>query len=170
MQTSSPLRPVDLHLAGFNVLVRDPSSQSEAHRYCKQSENDFLQCVIFDGEHEGANLIGVEYVISKERYLGLPEAERAYWHPRDHELLSGLLLAPSLTACAELGLIEQQVGTYSKTWRVWHGESELPMGPPELARSAANQEELDPDLVAQRDRRLDISREEAAKERAALAQ
>jgi hypothetical protein len=33
----------------------------EAHQFCKQVNEDFAQCVLFDGNTSAANLNGIEY-------------------------------------------------------------------------------------------------------------
>ncbi len=37
----------------------------EAHHYCRVVNDDLLQCVLFDGNTRDANLIGIEYIISR---------------------------------------------------------------------------------------------------------
>jgi hypothetical protein len=67
--------------------------QMEAHHYCHQVNADLLQCVLFDGNTEDANLIGIEYIISERLFASLPPEEQAFWHPHNYEILSGSLVA-----------------------------------------------------------------------------
>lgn len=92
----------------------------EAHHFCKQVNAGFLQCAIFDGNTEEANLIGVEYIISERPSLSLPERERGYWHPHNFEVFSGELVAPGLPEAAERELMSLLVNSYGKTWHLWH--------------------------------------------------
>ncbi len=55
---------------------------------------DFAQCVLFDGNTAEANLHGLEYIISEKVYDTLPPVEQSYWHPHNYEILSGQLVAP----------------------------------------------------------------------------
>jgi hypothetical protein len=34
----------------------------------------------------GARLIGIEYIISRRLYKGLPQEERKYWHSHQYEV------------------------------------------------------------------------------------
>ena len=96
LQDFAPLKHFDIYVAGFHPARDDPSMQMEAHHFCKQVNADFLQCVLFDGNTEEANLIGIEYIISEQLFGGLPADEQRYWHPHNFEILSGTLVAPGL--------------------------------------------------------------------------
>ena len=67
----------------------------EAHHFCRQVNEDFAQCALFDGNSEDANLNGIEYIISARVFDQLPVEERPYWHPHNGEILSGQLVAGS---------------------------------------------------------------------------
>src|SRR5690606_19836976 len=81
---------------------------------------DFAQCVLFDGDGEGARLHGIEFIISESLFDGLPEDERRYWHPHNYEILSGQLVAPGIPAVAEMELMRGKMNSYGKTWHVWN--------------------------------------------------
>ena len=49
--------------------------QMEAHHYCNQVNEDFAQCVLFDGNTADSRLMGVEYIISAKLYSTLPASE-----------------------------------------------------------------------------------------------
>ena len=76
LQRTSPLGPMDIHLVGFHPMKDDPEHQMEAHHFCHQVNEDFAQCVLFDGDSKGANLNGIEYIISEKLFEGLPEEEK----------------------------------------------------------------------------------------------
>lgn len=102
LQDPTPLKDFDIYVVGFHCARQMPDMQMEAHHYCKQVNEDFLQCVVFDGNTENANLIGVEYIISERLFGQLPHEEHQYWHPHNYEILSGVLVAPGLPAEAVL--------------------------------------------------------------------
>jgi hypothetical protein len=68
LQTQAPLRPMDVYLVGFHA-ASNPSIQMEVHHYCHQVNADFMQCALFDGNTEEANLIGIEYIDTMEKRL-----------------------------------------------------------------------------------------------------
>src|SRR3954467_13983012 len=94
LQDMTPLKDFDIYVAGLHCAKEMPDMQMEAHHFCRQVNQDFLQCVIFDGNTKDANLIGIEYIISAHLFETLPEGERACWHPHNFEILSGQLVAP----------------------------------------------------------------------------
>ena len=94
--------------------------QMEAHHFCRQVNQDFLQCTIFDGNTADANLIGIEYIISERLFATLPADERASWHPHNYEILSGQLTAPGLPEAAERAFLKELMNSYGKTWHTWH--------------------------------------------------
>ncbi|HEX6999632.1 MAG TPA: OBAP family protein [Gammaproteobacteria bacterium] len=174
MQESTPLAPMDIYLVGFHALKDEPARQLEAHHYCAQLNEDFAQCVLFDGNTRGANLNGVEYIISARLYETLPEEEKQYWHPHNYEILSGQLVAPHLPQAAELALMRSKLGTYGKTWHFWNtghygttGDA-LPLGPPRLAWSFNRDGEALPGLVEERDARMEIDTSKKRRAREAL--
>src|SRR4029078_8567178 len=102
---------------------------------------------------KGARILGVEYIISDRLYRTLPAGEKKYYHPHAYEVTSGLLLAPGLAAEAEEKLMAGLVTTWGKTWHTWPDpKTALPMGDPLLMWSITKDGEMDPTLLAERDR------------------
>jgi hypothetical protein len=167
LQTDAPPDQLDIYLVGFHPLKEAPEHQLEAHHFCRQMNEDFAQCALFDGNGADANLIGLEYIISEHLFATLPVEERSYWHPHNGEILSGQLAAPGLPDIAEKALMRQKMNSYGKTWHTWdasHG-AKLPLGPPGLAWSFSRFGEADPAVIADRDRRLGIDTEAKRQER-----
>ena len=174
LQGNSPLGPMDVYLSGFHPMKEHPQHQMEAHHFCHQVNEDFAQCVLFDGNTRDANLNGIEYIISEKLFERLPEAERRFWHPHNAEILSGQLVAPNIPAVAEKELMRRKMNSYGKTWHVWNtgaggkaGDA-LPLGPAMLAWSFNRDGEAQPGLVERRDRAQKIDSAEKRRERAEL--
>ncbi len=163
LQDVTPMKQFDIYVVGFHCGKHNPSVQMEAHHYCQQVNEDFLQCVIFDGNTENANLIGVEYIISERLFEGLPADEQQYWHPHNFEILSGQLVAPGLPDIAEKAFLKLLMNSYGKIWHFWHtgrhaGEpgDKLPLGDPMLMWSFNRDGELDTGLEQQRNEHMQI--------------
>ena len=159
LQDMTPLKDFDIYVAGLHCAKHEPDMQMEAHHFCRQVNQDFIQCVLFDGNTKEANLIGVEYIISERLFESLPEHEQGYWHPHNYEILSGQLIAPGLPEPAEHAFLGQLMNSYGKTWHTWHtgrhdGEpgDRLPLGDPKLMWSFNRDGEADEAL------RLDFQR------------
>ncbi|WP_029592919.1 OBAP family protein [Franconibacter pulveris] len=171
LQSKSPLSDFDIYLVGFHPMKDNPENQMEAHHYCHQVNQDFAQCVLFDGNTKNANMTGVEYIISEKLFATLPQEERQYWHPHNGEILSGQLIAPGIPKLAEHRLMKDKMNSYGKTWHVWHtgapGEqgTALPLGPPMLAWSFSRDGEAKPELVSERDKKLNVNTQEIRKSR-----
>lgn len=148
----------------------------EAHHYCRLINDDFAQCIIFDGDGPNARLTGVEYIASQQLYEAFPPEERRLWHPHNFEILSGSLVAPGLPSAVEKQLMRNLMNSYGKTWHFWMGETPehdadpLPFGEPCLAWSFNHDGEADERLVAARDKRLGVNTERLRHERRALQQ
>lgn len=174
LQRQAPLRPMEIYLVGFHAAKNDPSQQIEAHHYCAQVNQDFMQCTLFDGNTAEANLIGIEYIISEALFEQLPEDEKPYWHPHNYEILSGALIAPGLPSVAEHALMRGKMNSYGKTWHVWstvlHGQAgdRMPLGAPTLEWSFNRDGEAQPGLVESRDQRMDLSTPKTRQNRADL--
>jgi uncharacterized protein DUF1264 len=176
LQNLSPIRAIDQYLDGFHVMKDDPTLHMEAHHYCKGSNEEFTQCVIFDGNTEDANIIGLEYIISERLFETLSADEKPSWHPHNYEILSGQLVLPGVPAVAEKAALAKKLNSYGKTWHVWDtghaghpAAHALPVGKPLLAWSYNRDGEAPAELVQQRDARMNIDTGEKRKERADLA-
>src|SRR5690606_32631683 len=164
-QRDAPADALNVYLVGFHPLKDEPAHQFEAHHFCNQVNEDFMQCALFDGNTADARLSGVEYIVSARLFEQLPEAERAHWHPHNGEILSGQLVAPGIPAIAEHELMKGKINSYGKTWHTWNTGSggsgdPLPVGEPRLAWSFNRFGEADPGLIEARDRALGVDTEE----------
>jgi hypothetical protein len=157
LQSNRPLAGFDIYLVGFHPMKEHPEQQMEAHHYCHQMNEDFAQCMLFDGNAEDANLNGVEYIISEKLFASLPAGERAFWHPHNGEILSGQLMAPGIPKAAEKALMKTKMNSYGKTWHFWHTDQQkLPLGEPMLAWSFNRDNEAAPGLVEKRDEKMGL--------------
>lgn len=157
LQSNRPLAGFDIYLVGFHPMKEHPEQQMEAHHYCHQMNEDFAQCMLFDGNSKDANMNGVEYIISEKLFGSLPTEERAFWHPHNGEILSGQLMAPGLSKAAEKALMKTKMNSYGKTWHFWHTDKQkLPLGEPMLAWSFNRDNEALPGLVEKRDERMGL--------------
>jgi hypothetical protein len=135
LQDTTPLKDFDIYVAGLHCAKHEPGMQMEAHHYCRQVNQDLLQCVLFDSNGRDANLIGIEYIISERLFGTLPESEKPYWHPHNYEILSGQLAALGAAGVAERAFLRQLMNSYGKTWHTWHtGRHEREPGRPAPAR------------------------------------
>jgi hypothetical protein len=162
LQGQGPLGRFDVYLDGFHFANGRPEEQAEAHHYCQVVNEDFRQCVLFDGNAADAKLVGIEYVVSRRVFEQLPMPERSLWHSHAYEVTSGLLIAPGLPQAAEHALMEQLAGTYGKTWHTWHTERDraLPAGIPALMAGFTGDDQVDGNLVRDRDSRFDFDTDE----------
>lgn len=175
LQNNGPLGKFDVYMVGFHPMKEHPEHQMEAHHYCHQVNEDFAQCVLFDGNTTQSNMHGVEYIISEKLFGSLPAEERKFWHPHNGEILSGQLVAPGLPGPAEKAFMKSKLNSYGKTWHVWNtgrkglANDALPLGMPMLAWSFNRDGEAMPGLVEERDRKMNIDSMKKRKERADLA-
>jgi len=167
MQRKAPLRKLDAYLDGFHFYNGNMAAQMEAHHYCGHLSEDFIQCVIFDGNGENAKIMGVEYIISKVLFDKLATDEKHLWHSHVHEVQSGQLIAPGIPEIAEHELMEKIAGTYGKTWHTWHTDREmtLPIGTPMLMMGFTKDGQANEKMVADRDARFGVSSTEKRAQR-----
>ncbi|MBT2342384.1 MULTISPECIES: OBAP family protein [Pseudomonas] len=170
MQDKPPLQALDTYLDGFHFYNGRMSGQMEAHHYCSALNEEVFQCAIFDGNTSSAKLMGVEYIISKHLFEGLPAAEKQLWHSHVHEVKSGQLIAPGIPQAAETRLMKNLVSTYGKTWHTWHTEQgqALPYGVPQLMMGFTADGQIDPQRVRERDSRMGVDSDARKRARAAI--
>lgn len=173
-QSKAPLKGFDIYLVGFHPMVDDPCHQMEAHHYCKQVNEDFAQCFLFDGNTADANLTGIEYIISERLFEELPSKERQFWHPHNFEIMSGMLAAPGLPVVAEKALLKAKLNSYGKTihtWRAkcWEGDvpyfDKLPKGEPLLGWSFNHDGEIRSDIILAHELAFNTTLEERRRQR-----
>jgi hypothetical protein len=171
LQAKPPVDKIAMYLDGFHVTKGDTSMQMEAHHYCNQVNEEFAQCVLFDGNTGDARMMGIEYIIAETLYNTLPPEEKAYWHPHNYEVLSGTLRMPGLPDAAEKAALETKINSYGKTWHTWmtgvHGRKAdpLPFGPPHLQWSFNRDGEARPEMVQSRDQRMGLDSAKARQDR-----
>jgi hypothetical protein len=166
---ASPLERVHLYLCAFHTAKKDPTFQLEAQHYCAPVRDGVHQCVITDTTGENARILGVEYIVTDAIYRNLPSAEKRFWHPHAYEVTSGHLIAPTLADGPHLELMKGLVSTWGKAWHTWPDpKAELPLGDPLLMWSVNGDGQLRPDLLAARDRRLNVSTANVRARRRAL--
>lgn len=169
LQCHEPVKGHDIHVVGFHPMKDSHCHQMEAHHFCKRVNEDFWQCLLFDGNTADANLTGLEYIVSEQLFEKLPPEEQQFWHPHNYEILSGQLTAPGIPSTLENIMLKSLVNSYGKTfhtWRAkcWEGEKpyqdRLPMGDALLAWSFNHDGETKDGLIEERDARLGVRTEE----------
>jgi len=174
IQSKGPVSKISMYLDGFHVSKDDPSVQMEAHHYCNQVNEDFAQCVLFDGNSADSRLTGIEYIISAKLYDNLPTGEKAYWHPHNFEVLSAQLRMPGVPEAAEKEALKGKINSYGKTWHTWmtgtygRKNDDLPLGPARLQWRFNHDGEVAPDMLKARDQRMGLNTSDARKSRADL--
>lgn len=167
LQDKTPLKKFDAYLDGFHFYNGNIHAQMEAHHYVSQLNEDMYQAIIFDGNGADAKLMGVEYIITPKLFATLSDEEKLLWHSHHYEVKSGALIAPGIPDVAEHELMEKLVSTYGKTIHTWHTDQQrtLPLGAPMIMMGFTKDGQLNPQLLAERDKRFDISTAEIKKKR-----
>lgn len=106
-------------MCAFQCYAHDATRQVRAHHFCSCVNEDMRQCVIYDSDQPGARLIGVEYIISRRLFQGLPPEEQSLWHSHKYEVLSGQLVAPGVPLVPANRDADKLLDTYGKTWHFW---------------------------------------------------
>ncbi len=172
LQRMPPVKQINVYLDGFHFHSGMMDHQMEAHHCCSVLNEDVKQCVLFDGNTENAKMIGIEYIISEKLFKTLPEEEKALWHSHLYEVKSGQLIGPGLPDVAEHKLMDESKTTYGKTWHTWdtsNPTNQLPLGIPMLMMGFTADGQAKPEMIAARDRRMNVSTEEKRKQRANIA-
>lgn len=93
----APIDKIHQALHAYHVVADERGQIVPSVHYCScNSAGDHFQCLIYSSSDADAKLIGVEYMISEERFLQLPDEEKNYWHSHVHEVMSGMLVLISV--------------------------------------------------------------------------
>ena len=121
------------YLDGLHIYADDTGRQVHAAHFCIHLEHDLHQCGIFDRNAHDARLIGIEYIISEDRFRSLLEEEKKLWHSHHYEIKSGILTDPGVPEIAEHAYFKDLVKTYGKTFHTWqYNVHDFPYGAPQL--------------------------------------
>lgn len=167
VQPKYPLDAMSTYLNGFHMYADEMGRQVEAAHFCVHLRHDLHQCVIFDRNAPDARLIGIEYIISEERFRALPEDEKQLWHSHHYEVKSGTLTAPGVPEIAEHSYFSDLVTTYGKTFHTWqYDRDDFPYGVPQLMMGLTQDGQVKQELVDERYRRSGVSTSQKRKSRA----
>ncbi|KAF7059204.1 hypothetical protein CFC21_066139 [Triticum aestivum] len=119
IQGFAPINQIHQHLCAFHFYGDDMTRQVEAHHFCAHLNEDVRQCLIFDGPEAGARLIGLEYIVTEELFLTLPDEEKPLWHTHEFEVKGGVLFMPGVPGVVERRDLEVVARTYGKTVHFW---------------------------------------------------
>lgn len=166
-QPKYPLDAISTYLNGFHFYADDMGRQVEATHFCTHLRHDLHQCVIYDSNAADARLIGIEYIISAEKFATLPEDEKKLWHSHHYEVKSGMLVAPGIPDLAERSYFEDLVSTYGKTFHTWqYDKADFPFGIPQLMMGFTDDGQADENATRERDERLGVSTPDKRRDRA----
>lgn len=158
LQTKYPIDAMSTYLNGLHMYADDMGRQVEAAHFCIHLRHDLHQCVIFDRNATDARLIGIEYIISEERFRTLPADEKKLWHSHHYEVKSGVLTAPGVPEIAEHSYFKDLVSTYGKTFHTWQYDREdFPYGVPQLMMGFTADGQANDDIIRARDARVGVS-------------
>jgi hypothetical protein len=173
-EAAGPMHGPHAHFCGIHVAKNDPKFQLLTQHYCtghtaEGLDDPMFQCILFDTTEKNAKLLGVEYIITDRQYRKLAEAEKKYWHPHTYEVLSGGLVAPGMDPEEEKKFMKNLLTTWGKTWQTWPDpRTAIPVGEPLLIWALTGDGQVDPKVVAARDKQFNVStakiREQRAKE------
>lgn len=111
---------LDGHLwVRFHFYSHDMTRQVEAHHYCAHLNEEVRQCVIFDSPEKDARLIGIEYIVTENLFLTLPDDEKRLWHSHEYEVKSGTLFLPGVPGPIERLDLDKVCKTYGKVFHFW---------------------------------------------------
>ncbi|KAF6152591.1 hypothetical protein GIB67_013038 [Kingdonia uniflora] len=106
--------------SAHSTYAHDMTRQIVAHHFCACENVDMRQCLIYDIPEADARLIGLEYIISENLFLTLPDSEKLLWHSHVHEVKSGVYFMPAVSRMIEQRDLEKVCKTYGKVFHFWH--------------------------------------------------
>ncbi|GLT47663.1 hypothetical protein SLA2020_213390 [Shorea laevis] len=121
--------------------------QVEAHHFCAHQNKETRQCLIYDSPKKDARLIGLEYLISENLFLTLPDEEKPLWHSQEYEAKSGCC-SYRKSQGPEAGQ-EKVCKTYGKVFHFWPVDKgdNLPLGLPQLMKALTRDGQLYDELA-----------------------
>lgn len=160
------MEQIRLYVDGFHLKGPD-GRPLEARQYLSQIGEGIWHGVLVDRHDAQGRIVGVEYLISEERYRSLPEEEKRLWHSHAHAVTSGQWVMPGAHPDVERTVMRDLVKTYGKAWLCW-GEGDVPTGEPLRLDSPTRDGQVPPEILKARDAKVGVSAEERRRARATL--
>ncbi|KAJ4955040.1 hypothetical protein NE237_011823 [Protea cynaroides] len=159
IQSFDPINKIHQHLCAFHYYGYDMTRQVEAHHFCSHQNEEMRQCLIYDSPDTNARLIGVEYLISENLFLTLPDAEKPLWHSHEYEVKSGVLFLPEVPGPVQRQGLDKVCKTYGKTFHFWQVDrgDELPLGLPQLMMAFTKDHQLNTNLAQDVEKKFGVS-------------
>lgn len=170
IQNHDAVNQLDLHLISLPCYTHCPTNrQRVTHHFCHHIEPGIWQCVMYDGDKKDSRLIGVEWVISEEKFREVPEEERILWHTHHQEVRGGNMVAPGLPPPAEKSAMQDLANTYGYAVHFVEEGHTLPHGPPKLIMTLCTPEvqykNMDMEAWRMKDEQAKVLSQEKAIER-----
>ncbi|XP_010247721.1 PREDICTED: oil body-associated protein 1B-like isoform X2 [Nelumbo nucifera] len=171
IQSFAPINKIHEHQCAFHFYAYDMTRQVESHHFCSHQNEEMRQCLIYDKPDAEGRLIGVEYMISENLFLALPDEEKPLWHSHEYEVKSGVLFFPGVPGPVQRKALETVTGTYGKTFHFWQVDKgdELPLGLPQLMMSLTRDGQLYDSLAQDIEKRFGICFKTESENRAYMA-
>uniref|UniRef100_A0A5B7BZE9 Oil body-associated protein 1A n=1 Tax=Davidia involucrata TaxID=16924 RepID=A0A5B7BZE9_DAVIN len=168
IQGFGPVNKIHQHLCAFHFYGHDMTRQVEAHHLCGHQNEEVRQCLIYDSPDADARLIGLEYIVSEELFLTLPDEEKRMWHSHEYEVKSGVLFMPGMPGPIQRQDLEKVCKTYGKVihfWQVDKGDN-LPLGLPHVMMALTRDGQLYENIAHDVEKRFGISFDKERENRA----
>ncbi|KAJ7957291.1 Oil body-associated protein like [Quillaja saponaria] len=171
IQGFGPINKIHQHLCAFHFYSHDMTRQVEAHHFCGHQNEEMRQCLIYDGPEADARLIGLEYIVSENLFLTLPDEEKCLWHSHEYEVKSGVLFMPGIPGPIQRQDLDKVCKTYGKVFHFWQidkGDT-LPLGLPQLMMALTRDGQIYDNLAHDAEKRLGISFDKERENRAYMS-
>ncbi|OIV98472.1 hypothetical protein TanjilG_16799 [Lupinus angustifolius] len=167
IQNFAPVNKIHQHLCAFHFYSDDMTRQVEAHHFCGHQNEEMRQCLIYDSNESNAKLIGLEYIISENLFLTLPDEEKPLWHSHEYEVKSGFYFLPGIPGPIEYSDLEKVCKTYGKVFHFWQVDKghTLPLGLPQLMMALTKDGQINHDLAQSCAKRMGVDFEKERKDR-----
>ncbi|KAL8104577.1 oil body-associated protein 1B-like [Apium graveolens] len=134
IQGFGPINKIHQHLCAFHFYGHDMTRQVEAHHFCAHQNDEMRQCLIYDSPEKDARLIGLEYIVSENLFMTLPDEEKRMWHSHEYEVKSGVLFMPGIPGPIQRQDLDKVAKTYGKVFHFWQVDKgdDLPLGIPQV--------------------------------------
>ncbi|GLT47686.1 hypothetical protein SLA2020_213610 [Shorea laevis] len=101
----------------------------------------------------------MQYLISENLFLTLPDEEKPLWHSHEYQVKSGVLFMPGIPGPIQRQDMETVCKAYDKVFHFWQVDkgNNLPLGLPQLMMALPRDGQLYDELAKNAEKQLGIS-------------
>lgn len=112
----TPQNGFDLHVDAKHYVKE---SRVPVHHWCKNINEELIECLLFDSDNPNANLVGIETIVANDVWNEFTESQKEEWHDHAIEIFEAEATLPDTPQEEAAKIVEFLKGTHGRVVYIW---------------------------------------------------